>query len=1140
MGLEVSFVESLGDIVPAVGAFLDAPPVRDIFEPETIIVPNAGVRSWLLQQIAQSVGTGPRGGDGVAANLIVKYLGHLDTLMGRGEAEEDRWAVGPLSITILSVLNRPGEPFGVHASKLGGGLKAARSLADRFDRYQARRPSMIRQWAAGNPVLEPEVGETVAAEPSSRVLDPSDMWQFELWREVHALIESPPWPVLVHDIAALIAAGSPPAGLPSRLLVAGVQSLSVRHLEVLRALSAIVDITVIMVHPSPALARTWSDRFAAVPVSHGVSPTQLGADVTGDGRSPIVASWLRGARDAQLVLASQGVTPGLPPVTPRRTDTLLGRVQATIASDDIAVATHESNDRSIEIHRAHNLSRQVEILRDALLHAFRDVPNLEPHEVVVLCADIAAAAPLLDATFAKTYASGESNIRMPLVVADRALREVDDSASLLVSVLEAARSRFSLDHVMDVATNPLVLDRFAMTGDDVGTWQRIAETSAVRWGASPEHRARVGVDVIDYDAHTWSASIERALLGAVLPDGDTVPDLGGVVPLPDVDSADVEAVTVLSRIVTVLADLSRQAASGSRSLGDWADLIEETLGQLAGDARGQLDAAFSAVETIRSYAIDAGPDAESATAVFDDVADLAIEQVSGAPGRQPLRTGAITATSLVPLRGVPFRVVCLVGFDDGTVPSGDPDGDDLVGRQSFAGDPDARLEYRRSILDAVCVASERVIVTCNGYNIRTNGTVQFITPLAELADLCLDCGARRVKDRHGDDRISIERVHPRHFTSRDNFIENGIIDGVVWSHDDAALSAFGGIAGTTTATSRRPATGTKSVKAALPDGDVLAVSPRDLHRFVDDTLHPFVRTALGINTWVDSTVAPSATVPLEVDKRGQVRLSEGLSRWDPHPDDGPTWDDVQIAIGAVPPGLYGETVLRTVRGRVASFLDYCKAWNVDPASKMSVPVEVSADGIRLKGDIKGLRDATGRLVLVDFASRSAAEVNKRAAIDLFLLRAMEVTDDLLVLCGHYDAKKPESFMARHVELSPLVTPAAALERVRMLLALYRRAASAPHPLFGKAGLSLDDPDKAKREFFNRLDSHGYLRSMECIVYGALPEFDAVYRRKKEHVEFFADLAAALPRDDDDATSGRGNSKVESPAPGHGALRAVFK
>ena len=56
-------------------------------------------------------------------------------------------------------------------------------------------------------------------------------------------------------------------------------------------------------------------------------------------------------------------------------------------------------DGSIEVHSCHGRARQVEVLRDAILHALEEDPTLEPRDVIVMCPDIEAFAPLIQATF---------------------------------------------------------------------------------------------------------------------------------------------------------------------------------------------------------------------------------------------------------------------------------------------------------------------------------------------------------------------------------------------------------------------------------------------------------------------------------------------------------------------------------------------------------------------------------------------------------------------------------------------------------------------------------------------------------------------------------------------------------------------
>ena len=93
----------------------------------------------------------------------------------------------------------------------------------------------------------------------------------------------------------------------------------------------------------------------------------------------------------------------------------------------------------------------------------------------------------------------------------------------------------------------------------------------------------------------------------------------------------------------------------------------------------------------------------------------------GRPTRANFRTGHLTICTLVPMRSVPHRVVCLLGLDDGVFPRKSPrDGDDLMLDDPHVGDRDPRTEDRQLLLDALLAATDRLIVTYTGNDERTN------------------------------------------------------------------------------------------------------------------------------------------------------------------------------------------------------------------------------------------------------------------------------------------------------------------------------------------------------------------------------------------------------------------------------------
>ncbi len=103
--------------------------------------------------------------------------------------------------------------------------------------------------------------------------------------------------------------------------------------------------------------------------------------------------------------------------------------------------------------------------------------------------------------------------------------------------------------------------------------------------------------------------------------------------------------------------------------------------------------------------------------------------------------------TLVPMRSVPHRVVCLLGLDDGAFPRQPAiDGDDILLRDPMTGERDERSEDRQLLLDAVLAAQERLVITYAGADERTNALRPPAVPVGELLDT-LDAAFRSSDER---------------------------------------------------------------------------------------------------------------------------------------------------------------------------------------------------------------------------------------------------------------------------------------------------------------------------------------------------------------------------------------------------------
>ena len=121
---------------------------------------------------------------------------------------------------------------------------------------------------------------------------------------------------------------------------------------------------------------------------------------------PLLRSWAQESRELQLVLASRSHT-GEPSagISGSAGTTLLGRLQHDIRANALPaggaapVGSPADGDRSVQIHVCYGARRQVEVLRDAILHVLAADSTLEPRDVVIMTPDLATFAPLLEAVF---------------------------------------------------------------------------------------------------------------------------------------------------------------------------------------------------------------------------------------------------------------------------------------------------------------------------------------------------------------------------------------------------------------------------------------------------------------------------------------------------------------------------------------------------------------------------------------------------------------------------------------------------------------------------------------------------------------------------------------------------------------------
>ncbi len=709
--------EALADVVSA--------PAGDPMAEELVIVDQSGMGRWLSMQIAQRLS--------VCANVRfersdVAARRLLAAADERGAAGLEQWAPDRLAWSVLAELDasldapalaavrdylRAERDLEVTTARKQWGL--SRRVARLFDRYQAHRPDLIRAWDDG-------------AEP--------DDWQAFLWRGLRARIDVPPPCTLMKRWLDTAAGGPGPAidrmlaGLPQRVCFFGLSTLAPEHLRMFNALAAFREV-----------------HFFRL------MPTAPGAPV-----HPLTVAFGRVADDFDTLIGALDPRPfevddvGFedPATTPARalqrlqSDILHGRARGRGRDGDPPAAPLA--DDTIALHACHSPTRQLEVLRDELLAMFDADPTLQPRHVAVLCPDVATWGPLIQSVFddglplpasARQRGADWGGIGFPQIryfVADRSLRETNPAAAAFLQALGLARSRFAASEIMELLAHEPIRRRFGLLTDDLEEIERLVVEAGIHWGRDAEHRAAEGRP--DDGQNTWRFGLDRLLLGLAMNSTDRGRHRfwQGVLPTDDVEGS---TASLMGRFASFAETLMETLASleRSRPLAEWAVDLGHALEALVAVREKHawwLHQVRRALDALAEIAEDTPPTRDIP---LDSVLAALEGQFEIGRASAGFVAGSVTFCALLPMRSIPFRVVCLLGMDEQAFPRRPRKlGFDRLARVHQPGDRDPRKDDRYLFLEAILAARERLLITWTGRDVHSNEPRSPAVPVAELLD----------------------------------------------------------------------------------------------------------------------------------------------------------------------------------------------------------------------------------------------------------------------------------------------------------------------------------------------------------------------------------------------------------------------
>lgn len=1033
--IQLHMAERLDDLAMALAQRL-ATPMADPMAPEVLVVPTSGMQRWLSLELSRHLGTsGPERCDGVSANIEMIFPGRLAHRVIDPGDNHDPWVLERVAWVLLEILAGSGDPDDEVTRSNGKRLNAvpqlapgatewarSRRLADLFDRYLTNRPAMIRAWAAGDDV-----------DGAGAAIEARSLWQPKIWRRVRDRIGIPSPPELLPMQIEALRSGQCPPEVPERVSMFGLTTIpgGSPFLEFLEALGTQREVGLFLHQPSLELAT----RVHRSGPSNGGDVLLRSADTSTEFvRHPLLASWGRSARETIVVLGDhlEAASDSPAPEHAEGPTTLLMRFQADLRADRIPERSFTPaidplwnvTDRSITIHACHGDTRQVEVLRDQILHLLADDPTLSEDDIVVLCPALERFAPVIESVFGPPASQhreaavaevlgNEGATRDPgdlsahprteedkpteesppnplpglrYRLSDRSLGSTYPLLGALGSLVEILGSRFSDVAILDFASLAPVRQRFGLDDEAISQLAAWVETANVRWGLDASHRGRWGLPS-DYATGTWGKALDRLMAGITTSHDPAALALNGIAPIA-VEGSRITVAGTLAELLTRLAQLA-EAAHKPRPAGEWLALLEQASIDLfdvdpnRAWERQRLTSIFERIseesrtpdrdDTTHSGATLDGVPSE-VLLTLADVRHLIGDQLGRTSGRPAFFRGGVTISTPTPLRGIPHRVICLLGMDESAFSAGAPDGDDLMAAEPHLGDRDRRADSRQVLLEAVLAARDHLVLVRNGRDVVTNQEIPPAVVVAEITEALATTVPQHLRSSFLE---HLTTIHPRQRFDERNFIPGGLITPADEDETSAASPpwSFDPLAKRGAMARRSIRKPERFISVPVPGDEPDTVALTDLHEFLSGPPKYFLRRVLEMSLpdppsggaeGATARVAGSSRIPPAAPGRDLLLSLDHLETWKVRDrllrhlltgGDASDFEMHERAGDTIPPGPLGDAVFADARALVEPLVQAFKTLGNPGTEPELVPIDISLpSGVRIVG---GVRDDDG-------------------------------------------------------------------------------------------------------------------------------------------------------------------------------------
>ncbi|MBT8350591.1 MAG: exodeoxyribonuclease V subunit gamma, partial [Deltaproteobacteria bacterium] len=392
------------------------------------------------------------------------------------------------------------------------------------------------------------------------------------------------------------------------------------------------------------------------------------------------------------------------------------------------VAQAEMEDLSVQVHSCHSPMREVEVLHDNLLSMFENDPKLLPKDIIVMTPDIETYAPYIHAVF---HAQPDETLRIPFSIADKRIKKQSRIIENFLLILDLKQSRLEVSSIMLLLESPAVRAMFDLTDSDMEWVELWIKETNIRWGYDALSKKKMGIPA--FQENTWKAGLERLMLGYAMPGGG-INMFSGILPYDHIEGSNVKTLGKFLEFTNCIFKWKKELEE-LRTLREWGEAFINILNQFFmshEDTEREIQFLRNIFKDLEEKERISGYEDKIGLEILRYYLQHIFEQELTSSG---FISRGVTFCAMLPMRSIPFKVICLIGMNNDTFPREyRPLGFDLIAQKPQIGDRSKRNDDKYLFLEAVISARKKLYISFVGQSIQDNTMIEPSVIISELID----------------------------------------------------------------------------------------------------------------------------------------------------------------------------------------------------------------------------------------------------------------------------------------------------------------------------------------------------------------------------------------------------------------------